>query len=120
MDRQIRNPTPPQEEEEEEETKTQDVDDIEEDTPEDAFGNAFQLRELSAAARAREQAIQAEVDAELRVEVQEQQATRNRVGDAVGEHGDPLFHRDAAGEAPIPGTQAHDAWLRRHVNSLPP
>jgi hypothetical protein len=27
-------------------------------------------------------------------------------------------HRD--GETPISGTEAHDAWLRQAVNSLPP
>jgi hypothetical protein len=88
---------------------------------EDVFGNVFHNAELSEAARARLEEIRQEVDAELRVEVQEQQEIRNRVGDAVGEDGNWLWHRGTGGEAPIPGTQAHDAWLRLHVvNSLPP
>jgi hypothetical protein len=62
----------------------------------------FQNVELSAAARAREQEIREEIDAELRVEIAEQQANRIRVGDAVGADGDVLFVRGTDGEAPIP------------------
>ncbi len=85
----------------------------------DAFGNAFQNVELSEAARARDQEIEQEVNAELRVEIEEQRAYRNRVGDAVGENGDVLFVRGTDGEAPIAGTEAHRIWLTRHVDSLP-
>ena len=56
----------------------------------DAFGNAFENIELSEAARARGQEIEQEVNAELRVEIEEQRAYRNRVGDAVDENGDVL------------------------------
>jgi hypothetical protein len=86
---------------------------------EDAFGNAFHNAEQSEAARARLEKICQEVDAELRVEVQEEQEICNRVGDAVGENGNILYVRGTDGEAPIPGTEAHDAWLRSHAASLP-
>ena len=41
------------------------------------------------------------------------------VGDAVGADGDHLYVRGTDGEAPIPGTEAHAAWLREAVDSLP-
>jgi hypothetical protein len=85
----------------------------------DAFGNALENVELSEAARARGQEIEQEVNAELRVKIQEQRANRNGVGDAVGHNGDALFVRGTYGEAPIPGTEAHTIWLTIHINSLP-
>jgi hypothetical protein len=121
VDRLIRNtPQQTQDDEDEEpqqETKTQDDEDEEEV---DLFRDAFHHgAELSAAARAREQQAREEIDAELRAEIAEQEANRIRVGDAVGENGDPLFVRGTHGEAPIPGTEAHRVWLRGHVDSLP-
>lgn len=98
------------------ETKTQDDEDEVEDNP---FLDAFQGVELSAAARAREQEIRESIDAELRVEIAEQQVDRIRVGDAVGADGDRLFVRGTDGEAPIPGTEEHRVWLAGHVDSLP-
>jgi hypothetical protein len=80
----------------------------------DAFGNAFQNVELSEAARARGQEIEQEVNADIRVQIEEQRAYRNRV-----ENGDVLFVRGTDGEAPIAGTEAHRIWLTRHVDSLP-
>jgi hypothetical protein len=111
VDRLIGNNNQPQQENNLQETAQQDEG--------DAFGNAFENVELSDAARARGQEIEQEVNAELRVEIQEQQANRNRVGDAVGHDGDVLFVRGTDGEAPIPGTEAHRIWLTRHVDSLP-
>ena len=93
--------------------------DKEENDEGNAFGDAFQDVELTAAAQAREQEICEVINAELRVELQEQEANRIRVGDAVGENGDPLFVRATRGEAPIRGTEAHDTWLRQAVDSLP-
>ena len=99
MDRLIRNSTT-------QETKTQDNEDH-------AFGNAFQNHaELSEAVRPREQEIRQRIDGQLQVEFQEQAANRSRVGDAVGTDGDRLYVRGTDGEAPIPGTEAHAAWLR--------
>jgi hypothetical protein len=83
----------------------------------DAFGNAFQNFELSEADRGRGLEIEQEVDAKLRVEIEEQRANWNGVGDAVGKNGDVLFVRGTDGEAPVPGTEAHHIWLTRYVNS---
>ena len=108
VDRLIRNNNQPQQENNLQETAQDDG---------DAFGNAFENVELSDAARARGQEIEQEVNAKFRVEIQEQRANRNRVGDAVGHDGDVLFVRGTDGEAPIPGTEAHHIWLTRHVDS---
>ena len=98
-------------EQQEQETTQEDGDDV--------FGNAFRHADLSEAALARGQVAAQEAADELRVESEEQEATRIRVGDAVGEDGDRLYVRGTAGEAPVPGTEAHRAWQRGHVDSLP-
>jgi hypothetical protein len=110
VDRLIRNNHQPQQENNLQETAQDDG---------DAFGNAFENVELSEAARAPGQEIEQEVNAELRVGIEEQRANRNHVGDAVGHNSDVLFVRGKNGEAPIPGTEAHRIWLTRHVDSLP-
>jgi hypothetical protein len=86
---------------------------------EDAFANAFRHVELSEAARARGLVADQEAAEELRLDRQEQNATRNRVGDAVGEDGDRLYIIGTGGQAPVPGTAAHRAWQRGHVDNLP-